>query len=200
MAITGAKPGGTFYQFDNLANDGAVVAFKVREFCPERLLTPQSSSPVNPVVVDLVVLGKWDGAAFQPCADHKHVVRGEQVIGAGITGSLRRSTIGDDVICVMGWGKRGATNYVQANSPDQAIVDAAIAVFQATNGDPYTAAERAAAPAATVVAATPPPAPAPVAPPAAPAADPGLGAAPWAAPAAASSTTAPEPVAAGSVW
>jgi hypothetical protein len=180
MAITGAKPGGSYFEFDNVATENAIVVFKVRAFGEPRMLKPNSTAPVKPVDVDILVLTGAQAGQVQ---------RGEEVVGAGITGTLRRAAVGDDVVCVMGWAKSShGTNYVQANPPTPEQLQAAIDIFKKTNGDPYAAAERAANPTGTVTAAAAP-APAPVqVPPAtipqqtqAPAAPPA--AAPWGAPA-----------------
>lgn len=152
MAITGAKPGG-FFEYDNVANEGALVVFKVRGFGEPRLMKANSTKPVKPVDADVLVLTG---------SQARMVARGEEIIGAGITGTLRRAAIGDDVVCVMGWAKsEHGTDYVQANPPTEAQLAQAIDIFQRTNGDPYSAAERAANPTGTLTAAQPT-APAPV--------------------------------------
>lgn len=162
MALTPGKSG-SYFEFDQLANDKATVVFKVKGVPDPYDLTPPGAKTrtVFPVVVDFVVL-------TGPQA--KTVVRDEQIIGAGFRG-LRKYAIGADVVCVMGW-KKGDRDFIVADQQpeDSDAFTLAVDVFKTTNGDPYTAAERAANPTGTLTAApaaTPPAAPAPVQPPAA---------------------------------
>lgn len=157
MALKNAPAGGSYFEFDVACNENALIAFKIRAFQPPRLLTNEADAkPVDPVLVDFVVLTG---------SQARTVVRGESVIGNGITGPLSRSAIGDDIVARMQWGKtRRGVNYPQANPGTDADMAMAADVFQKTNGDPYSAAERAANPTATLAPVQA--APAPVQPPA----------------------------------
>jgi hypothetical protein len=180
MALNNAPAGGDHFSFDICATEGALVAFRIREHKQDRMLTATSTKPVSPVEVDLVVL---TGSRA------KTVVRGEEVIGSGITTPLRKIAIGDDVVCHMAWGKFGSTDYVQANPASPEEYATAEGIFTATNGDPYTASE-AARPAAVAPVQVQPPAPV------APAVDPAFAAYQAQQAAAAAAAQVPAPVAA----
>lgn len=136
MALDNAPAGGDYItreEWLELANEGALVVFRVKQICPpERLGSDTSMAPANPVVADiLIVNGVRAGDVY----------RDEKLIGNGITNMLRKCPVGDDRAARMVARKRGATDYAAANpcGPDE--FEKIKALFASTGGDPYSAAE-----------------------------------------------------------
>lgn len=154
MALTPGKPAGSYFEWDQAANENAVVVFKIREIMEPRPIPPNDNI-VHPVLVDAVILTG---------SQAKTVVRGEETIGAGFK-SLRNYATGADVVAIMSFkpNKHGGKPFIAAD-PQPVDTDAfkmAAEVFEKTNGDPYSHAERAANPTATLATAPAAPAPTP---------------------------------------
>lgn len=79
--------GGSYTDLDELARDKTIVVFRVRELLPERPSQFPGNS-IMPVLADMLICsGPRTG----------EVTRNDDIIGAGVTGTLRRAGAGADV-------------------------------------------------------------------------------------------------------
>jgi hypothetical protein len=89
MALSGVSadiPDSEYIDFKSLASEGAAVVVSIRELCaPEE----QTHGQVEPVRARVIVLsGSQKGEVFED----------EKIINKGVTNSLRRRNVGDDVV------------------------------------------------------------------------------------------------------
>jgi hypothetical protein len=156
------SPAGGFYEFDQACNAGALLAFHVLEHCPRKTIVRKKTgktSEVDPVRADIVILEGGTNPALA-----RTVVRGDEIIGNGIVNSLRRVRVGNDGIFRMAWGQGDNGAYPQANAVGPEDMELATRIFNATNQDPYSAAEQVQPAAPAALQSPPPVAPAPVQP------------------------------------
>jgi hypothetical protein len=89
MALSGVSedaPSGDYVDFKSLAAEGAAVVITIRELLEEE---QQTHGMVEPVRARIIVLtGEQKGQVFED----------EKIINKGITNSLRRKAVGDDVV------------------------------------------------------------------------------------------------------
>jgi hypothetical protein len=86
MALQNAS-GGSFTDLDELAKDKTLVVFRVRQLLEERP-SQFPGNTIKPVLADMLICsGERKG----------EVTRNDDIIGAGVTGTLRRAGEGKDV-------------------------------------------------------------------------------------------------------
>jgi hypothetical protein len=108
MAMVAATAGGEFLNRDEmlaLCDEQALMVFRPLEFLADEKM---DKGVVKPVITDVyIVTGARAG----------EVRRSDKLIGNGITGTLRRTRIGDDCMSRMQRARNGATEYPAANPP-----------------------------------------------------------------------------------
>jgi hypothetical protein len=149
MALENGEGGGDYLAKEywmGLAREGALVVFRIKRIEEPTLLSTSVKTPAEPVVADVAILNGTETGT---------VYRDERIIAAGIVNTLRTKTVerggkkvkvarqpGDDVAVRMGVYKSFGSDKAGANpcGPDE--FKKVVAVFEKTQGDPYSAFER----------------------------------------------------------
>lgn len=132
MALSGVSadiPDGDYIDFKSLASEGAAVVVSILELCdPEE----QTHGPVEPVRARVIVLsGTQKGEVFE----------NEKIINKGVTNSLRRRNVGDDVVGrIRPYGPGKWPGLEREDAGDIELAEKALAHFGAA-GAPADAAD-----------------------------------------------------------